>query len=109
MSSKALIAFKKSGSCRSGPDARALLNQQRPGQGKARPCKLTDVHMLGLDGNGLAAIIRQSEPAGSRSPIVGLSADVPADDVERCRSAGVAKLALEKMTGSSRPSIAWVR
>ncbi len=50
---------------------------------------LTDLHMPGIDGYTLATTIRSEETAGSRLPIVALSANALNGEIERCRSAGM--------------------
>ncbi|MCU0951804.1 MAG: response regulator [Burkholderiaceae bacterium] len=53
---------------------------------------LTDLHMPGLDGYGLAAAIREREAAagnGARLPIVALSASVLADEQARVTACGM--------------------
>src|SRR5690606_259692 len=50
---------------------------------------LTDVHMPGMDGYQLAQTIRAAEQGQSRIPIIGLSANAMAEEIERCLAAGM--------------------
>lgn len=49
---------------------------------------LTDLHMPVMDGFGLVRAIRSEEPAGTRTPVLALSADVRVGQAERAREAG---------------------
>lgn len=50
---------------------------------------LTDVHMPEMDGYQLAQTIRAEEREQSRIPIIGLSANAMAEEIERCLAAGM--------------------
>ena len=50
---------------------------------------LTDLHMPELDGYELATAIRAAENGARRLPIVALSANALAGEVQRCRAAGI--------------------
>jgi CheY-like chemotaxis protein len=50
---------------------------------------LTDCHMPNLDGFGLTAEIRRTEAAGTRAPIVAITANVLQGEAERCLAAGM--------------------
>ncbi len=50
---------------------------------------LTDCHMPIMDGFELTAAIRQSEPAGSRLPIIAITANAMQGEAERCIDRGM--------------------
>ena len=50
---------------------------------------LTDLHMPQMDGYTLAAAVRAEEAAGSRLPIIALTANALRDEELRCREAGM--------------------
>lgn len=50
---------------------------------------LMDLQMPRLDGFGATRLIRQSEGAGARVPIIALTASATAGESERCREAGM--------------------
>ena len=50
---------------------------------------LTDCHMPNMDGFELTAAIRQHEPAGTRLPIVAITANTMQGEAERCRERGM--------------------
>ncbi|MEO8524350.1 MAG: PAS domain-containing protein [Caldimonas sp.] len=50
---------------------------------------LTDLHMPVMDGYALASAIRSEEEAGSRTPILALTANALRDEELRCRAAGM--------------------
>jgi signal transduction histidine kinase/HPt (histidine-containing phosphotransfer) domain-containing protein len=50
---------------------------------------LMDLQMPRLDGYAATRLIRQSEPAGSRVPIIALTASATAGEKERCLDAGM--------------------
>jgi CheY-like chemotaxis protein len=50
---------------------------------------LTDCHMPVMDGFELTALIRQQEPAGTRLPIVAVTANAMAGEAERCMGRGM--------------------
>jgi signal transduction histidine kinase/ActR/RegA family two-component response regulator len=50
---------------------------------------LMDIHMPGMDGYAAARAIRALKGEVSRTPIVAMTADVTAQDVARCREAGM--------------------
>ncbi len=50
---------------------------------------LTDCHMPNLDGFGLTAAIRAQEPAGTRLPIIAVTANAMQGEAERCRERGM--------------------
>jgi signal transduction histidine kinase/CheY-like chemotaxis protein/HPt (histidine-containing phosphotransfer) domain-containing protein len=50
---------------------------------------LTDCHMPHMDGFELTAAIRQAEPAGTRLPIVAITANALQGEAERCRERGM--------------------
>jgi len=50
---------------------------------------LMDIHMPGMDGYSAARAIRALKGEASRTPIVAMTADVTAQDVARCREAGM--------------------
>ncbi len=71
-------------------DGLEALAQWRAGRATQRHAMLlTDLHMPDIDGYTLAATIRSEEPAGSRLPIVALSANALSGEVDRCRAAGM--------------------
>jgi CheY-like chemotaxis protein/HPt (histidine-containing phosphotransfer) domain-containing protein len=79
---------------------------------------LTDLHMPEMDGYELAAAIRAEEGAGSRLPIIALSANALHDEELRCRDAGMdafltkpirlpqLRAAIEARLGSAAPAVA---
>ena len=50
---------------------------------------LTDCHMPHMDGFELTAAIRQAEPAGTRLPIVAITANARQGEAEHCRERGM--------------------
>ena len=50
---------------------------------------LSDCHMPRLDGFGLTAAIRQTEPHGTRLPIIAITANAMQGEAERCRERGM--------------------
>jgi PAS domain S-box-containing protein len=50
---------------------------------------LTDCHMPNLDGFGLTAAIRAQEPAGTRLPIIAVTANAMQGEGQRCRDRGM--------------------
>ena len=50
---------------------------------------LTDCHMPNMDGYALTQAIRQAEPAGTRFPIVAVTATAMQGEAERCRQRGM--------------------
>ena len=50
---------------------------------------LTDCHMPHMDGFELTEAIRQTEPVGTRLPIVAITANVMQGEAERCRARGM--------------------
>ena len=50
---------------------------------------LTDCHMPNMDGYALTQAIRQAEPAGTRLPIVVITANAMQGEAERCRQHGM--------------------
>jgi len=50
---------------------------------------LSDCHMPNLDGFGLTAAIRAGEPAGTRLPIIAITANAMQGEAERCRERGM--------------------
>ena len=50
---------------------------------------LTDCHMPNMDGFELTAAIRQAEPAGTRLPIVAITANAMQGEAQRCREHGM--------------------
>ena len=50
---------------------------------------LTDCHMPHMDGFELTEAIRQAEPAGTRFPIVAITANAMQGEAERCRARGM--------------------
>ena len=50
---------------------------------------LTDLHMPVMDGYALTRAIRAEEPAGRRTPIIALTANVLRDEEFRCRAIGM--------------------
>ncbi len=70
-----------------GAEALALLRRDRHG------LVLTDLHMPGLDGYGLARAIRagEAELGGPALPILALSADAVRGTDAQCRAAGIAE------------------
>jgi PAS domain S-box-containing protein len=50
---------------------------------------LTDCHMPNLDGFGLTEVIRAQEPAGTRLPIIAVTANAMQGEAERCRQRGM--------------------
>jgi len=50
---------------------------------------LTDCHMPVMDGYALTRAVRASETGGTHLPIVGLSASVLPEQIQRCRDAGM--------------------
>ena len=50
---------------------------------------LTDCHMPNMDGYELTQAIRQAEPAGTRLPIVAVTANAMQGEAERCRQRGM--------------------
>ncbi len=67
-------------------NGRAALERWRAG---GLALLLTDLHMPEMDGYALARAIRAEEPAGSRLPIVALTANAQPDDLQRCLDAGM--------------------
>ncbi len=72
----------------SADDGAAALERWRSGR---YALVLSDVHMPGLDGYGLAQAIRAEEAAGGRprTPIVALTAAAMKGEAERCLAAGM--------------------
>jgi PAS domain S-box-containing protein len=50
---------------------------------------LTDCHMPHMDGFGLAHAIRTEEPAGTRLPIIAITANAMSGEADRCRAHGM--------------------
>jgi hypothetical protein len=50
---------------------------------------LTDCHMPVLDGYALTRAVRASETGGAHMPIIGLSASVLPEQIQRCRDSGM--------------------
>jgi PAS domain S-box-containing protein len=50
---------------------------------------LSDCHMPNLDGFGLTAAIRAAEPAGTRLPIIAITANAMQGEAQRCRERGM--------------------
>jgi PAS domain S-box-containing protein len=50
---------------------------------------LADCHMPNLDGFGLTEAIRTTEPAGTRLPIIAVTANAMQGEAERCRQRGM--------------------
>jgi CheY-like chemotaxis protein len=50
---------------------------------------LSDCHMPNLDGFGLTEAIRRAEPAGTRLPIIAVTANAMQGEAERCRERGM--------------------
>ena len=50
---------------------------------------ITDLHMPRMDGYELAAAIRRDETAGSRRPIIALTANAMKEEIAQCRAAGI--------------------
>ena len=50
---------------------------------------LTDLRMPEMDGYALAAAIRAEEPAGTRLPIIALTANGLGPEAQKCRDAGM--------------------
>ena len=50
---------------------------------------LTDCHMPNLDGFGLTQAIRAQEPAGTRLPIIAVTANAMQGEGQRCRERGM--------------------
>jgi CheY-like chemotaxis protein len=50
---------------------------------------LTDCHMPHMDGFGLARAIRAEEPAGTRLPIIAITANAMSGEADRCRAHGM--------------------
>ncbi len=67
-------------------DGRAALAMWRS---KPYALLLTDCHMPGLDGFALASTIRKEEPAGTRMPIIAVTANALKGEAERCIDSGM--------------------
>jgi PAS domain S-box-containing protein len=50
---------------------------------------LTDARLSGVDGFSLAAAVRMQDCTRQHALIVGLTSEIPADDVRRCREEGI--------------------
>ena len=70
-------------------DGAVALQMWRSGHGERYGLLLTDCHMPAMDGFELTALIRQQEPAGTRLPIVAVTANAMLGESARCLAHGM--------------------
>jgi len=82
--------------CEMAEDGVIALRMWQDGQGQgpsAGPGRyallLSDCHMPHLDGFGLTEAIRATEPAGTRLPIIAITANAMQGEAQRCRERGM--------------------
>jgi PAS domain S-box-containing protein len=78
--------------CEVARDGALALGMWQSGQATGSPryaLLLTDCHMPNLDGFGLTDAIRAAEPAGTRLPIIAITANAMQGEAQRCRERGM--------------------
>ncbi|MEY3447145.1 MAG: hypothetical protein RIR45_1900 [Pseudomonadota bacterium] len=78
--------------CEVATDGAQALAMWREGQRGTSPryaLLLTDCHMPNMDGFELTAAIRQTEPGGTRLPIIAITANAMQGEAERCHDRGM--------------------
>jgi PAS domain S-box-containing protein len=72
-----------------GAQALQLWQSAQEKGGKRYALLLTDCHMPNLDGFELTEAIRAAEPAGTRLPIIAITANAMQGEAQRCRERGM--------------------